>query len=279
MIKKMISFLVRLIPRKYHRAFLRTCFNNFKIEPLQYAYNSLGILNWQNDKLSGEDFFLKSVLSSFFEPKTSKIIFDVGANKGDYTLKLANFFPQDRIYSFEPLPSAYRIAQNKTKGFSNVKLFPLGLGANNTSSNIYSYRNNHSSQHASLHREVFTDIHKDNEIDTFNVELNTVNDFCSDHQLNHINFLKIDTEGYEYEVLKGAKQMLEENRIDFVQFEFNEMNVISRVFFKDYFDFFDKIGYRLYRLNTNSLIPISQYDSILEVFKFQNFIATKENLD
>ena len=55
-----------------------------------------------------------------------------------------------------------------------------------------------------------------------------------DLKLERLNLLKIDAEGNEYKILLGAKQALQANIIDVIQFEFNEMNVISRVFMKDF---------------------------------------------
>jgi hypothetical protein len=65
--------------------------------------------------------------------------------------------------------------------------------------------------------------------------------------------------------------MISLDRIDFIQFEFNEMNIISRVFLKDFYQILS--NYNLYRLDSNRLIPLFNYDSTNEIFKFQNFLA------
>jgi hypothetical protein len=79
------------------------------------------------------------------------------------------------------------------------------------------------------------------------------------------------------EVLKGAVNMITSGRIDIIQFEFNEMHVIARVFFKDFYELLSQ-QYFLYRLNTDSLIPLKGYDTFYEVFKFQNIVAVNRKL-
>ena len=73
------------------------------------------------------------------------------------------------------------------------------------------------------------------------------------------------------EVLKGAIKLISENRVGIIQFEFNEMNIVSRVFLRDFYKILDK--YNIYRLDSNKLIPLLEYNSTNEIFKFQNLLA------
>ena len=93
-----------------------------------------------------------------------------------------------------------------------------------------------------------------------------------ENDIPFIDFLKIDTEGYEMPCLIGAKESIENNKIKVIQFEFNTMNVYSKVFFKDFDLLSDK--YSLYRLIQDGLIPINTYDPIsCELYEFQNILA------
>jgi hypothetical protein len=53
-----------------------------------------------------------------------------------------------------------------------------------------------------------------------NIEIQTVDYFCNCNDINEIDILKIDTEGYDFEVLLGAKKMIKEKKINFIFFEF-----------------------------------------------------------
>ncbi len=72
--------------------------------------------------------------------------------------------------------------------------------------------------------------------------------------------------------------MIEANTIDVIQFEFNEMNVISRVFMRDFFTLLP--NYRIYRLLPDGVIAFQTYDPIfMEVFAFQNIACIRRDLD
>ena len=76
------------------------------------------------------------------------------------------------------------------------------------------------------------------------------------------------------EVLKGAKILLGSQRIKAIQFEFNEMNIVSHSTFKDFWDLLSK-NYKLYRIvNSNFLIEIKKYHPLRnEIYGYQNIIA------
>jgi hypothetical protein len=70
--------------------------------------------------------------------------------------------------------------------------------------------------------------------------------------------------------------MINGGNIKIIQFEFNEMNIVSRVFLKDFYQILK--AYKIYRLCETELIPLFHYDSINEIFKFQNIIAIHDKL-
>ena len=93
-----------------------------------------------------------------------------------------------------------------------------------------------------------------------------------------IDLLKIDTEGHELAVLQGAKQLLERGAIDVIQFEFNEMNVISRVYMRDFMQLL--ADFRFFRLLPTGAMPMDAYDPrVMEIFAFQNIACVRRDLD
>ena len=240
-----------------------------KINIQEIAYHQMGILNYENYYLSGEKFFLHTILKKYVDQR-QPIFFDIGANTGDYSLELSLEFPDANIYAFEPNPISYRVLQSKVK-LLNVHCFNIGLGSSESYLNFYTNKNDLGSSHASIYKEVITDIHKYKNFASFKIITTNLDAFCVENDIGCIDVLKIDTEGNEFDILKGAKNLLLENRINLIQFEFNEMNVISRVFLRDYYLLLDKFDF--YRLHTNKLIPLLKYDTSNEIFKFQNILA------
>jgi len=244
-----------------------------RISLLMTAYNEMGILK-HHDHNSGEDYFISSFLKDALKNEHNPVLFDVGANKGDFANLLYTVFPAASIHAFEPIAASY-LALKANCRQSNLKLNNIGLGIDSGKIAMYHYNDGFTNQHASIFPEVLTALHKQEKIVQEEITLDTVDNYCQENGISKIDFLKIDTEGNELNVLKGAQKMIASGAVNIIQFEFNEMNIVSRIFLKDFYDLLD--GYTFYRLNTQGLIPLGNYSSIHEIFHFQNIIAIKSN--
>ena len=229
----------------------------------------MGILNYGNYYLSGEKFLIHTILKKYIEQR-QPVFFDIGANIGDYSIELGLEFPDASIYAFEPNPISYRILQSKVKNL-NLKFYNIGFGSSESNLDFYTDKNDLGSSHGSFYKEVLTDIHKYKDLLSLRIKSTKLDTFCVDNDISYIDFLKIDTEGNEFDILLGARKLILEDRIKLIQFEFNEMNVISRVFLRDYFLLLNNFDF--FRLHTNKLIPLPEYDTSQEIFKFQNILA------
>jgi FkbM family methyltransferase len=243
------------------------------IDPVIFGYKQKGILNWESDTETGEKFLIEVELKKLLHAKNKYTFFDVGANKGSYSSRLVENFPNAEIHVFEPLPGCYthllKLFQAKSEQF-----FLNNVCVSDTPGKLelHTYANDPASQHASVYNNVLKEIHHSSDIQKFEVDAVTLDDYTDYKEINHIDFLKIDTEGHELAVLKGASRLLQNRKISLIQFEFNEMNIVSRVFFKDFYDMLFP-EYNFFRLLPQGLLPIKQYDSSLEVFMFQNYLA------
>jgi FkbM family methyltransferase len=227
----------------------------------------MGFLNSENEYISGEVYVQKFLIKQ--KPNT---IFDVGANKGQFASLLMKYFPEATIYSFEPHPVSFN-ELNKIES-SKVKKYNIALGKENTKMQLFDYEEDQGSQHASLNQEVITNIHSKK---SKSIEVNVVklDDFCIENKIPSIDFLKIDVEGFELDVLMGAKNLLELKLIHTIQFEFNTTNLVSRTRLND----FEKLlgNYNLYRILPDGLINLSEQKIIFkEIFLFQNILAIRK---
>ena len=139
---------------------------------------------------------------------------------------------------------------------------------------LYDYASDDGSQHASLYRDVIEGLRES--VSTHHaVSIVSLDDFIGNRALAPVDLLKIDVEGNELEVLRGARQSLQKGTIQAIQFEFNEMNLVSRVFFKDFLDMLR--GYRLFRLLPRGMLPVQPYHPVLhELFGYQNIVAFRK---
>src|SRR5271166_3137622 len=237
------------------------------VDTQRLFYETNGILQYQNPIVSGERYVIQNVLSKYSCNKSLRII-DVGANIGDYTQELLNYYPNADIIAFEPHPIAFlKIAERFAKKCDRVSTYNLALGSKNGEFTLYDYEANSDNSHSSFYPEVIEEIHR-GKLTKNTVQVVALDDFCQQHAIERIDLLKIDTEGHELEVLRGARDLLTKGCIKLIQFEFNEMNVYSRAFLRDFYEMLN--GYRLFRLAEDRLLSLGDYDTRYEIFKFQN---------
>lgn len=156
----------------------------------------------------------------------------------------------------------------------NFTAVPEGAGETHSMAAIYDYQGDSGSEHASMYKGVIEHLHK-GKAEEVAIALTTIDEFVAKHDISKIALLKIDTEGHELSVLKGARQTIASGMAEVIQLEFNEMNIISRTFFKDIVDVLP--GYDFYRMLPDGLKALGPYNSTnYEIFSFQNIVALKQ---
>lgn len=232
-----------------------------------------GILHHDPNRDEAESYFLNNILLKSLKDIDKPIFFDVGANVGNFSRQLLELFPQGQIHAFEPNPVTF--AELVRQHGDLVKSNNCGIGSSVGVLELWIRAENKSSSHASLYKEVLTDQHHYHDANPIIVDVTTIDQYCDTHNISRIDFLKIDTEGHEIEALRGASRMLQDSRIRMVQFEFNEMNIVSKTFLKNFIDTLS--GYSFYRLTKKGYKKI-RYRSHEEVFLFQNIVASSVEL-
>jgi len=259
------NFLLKV----YAFLFGRRQFRRLNVLLFDLGTRGLGILNYQDRKISGESSFLRQYLRD----RKSPVVLDVGANVGAYSQEVARVNPSAEVFAFEPHPRTFeRLVSNLGTG-KTFYLYNYALGAHPGYSTLYDRESGNGSSHASIFREVIEDIHNA-QARGYNVKVHTLDQFVEENQLERIDLLKIDTEGYELNVLRGGVRTIGSGMVSAIQFEFNEMNVVSRAFFKDFWELLPQ--YRLYRMLPRGLLSIDCYNPLrCELFAFQNIVAIR----
>ena len=215
---------------------------------------------------SGESFVARFLSSQL--PKNATI-FDVGANRGQYASILADAFPSATIYLFEPSPTTFKILLDNMREAENIRAHNLGVSDSDGQMTLFSDKCG--SGMASLHQR---------RLDHFGISMDrreTVNvtsldSFCRGNGVSTIDLLKLDVEGHELAVLRGAQGLLDANTIGAIQFEFGGCNIDSRTFFQDFFYLLSG-RFRLYRVLPRGLVRVDRYRETDEVFVTTNYLA------
>jgi FkbM family methyltransferase len=248
-------------------------------QKLLYNFHALSLIGMNvggggDARNSGEEFVIKYI-KKVFKSQSDLVIFDVGSNIGDYAILLSEILePNTNIYCFEPSKTTFEHLTENTVNLKNIQLFNIGLGVK--AEFISLYFDKKESGLASFYKRRLDHFSIDMSKSEL-VEVKILDEFCSDHKIEHIHFLKMDVEGNELNILNGAKHMIENDSIDFIQFEFGGCNIDSRTFFQDFF-YLLKERYRIYRILKNGLYPIDSYSEKYEIFITTNYLAQRISL-
>lgn len=135
------------------------------------------------------------------------LIVDIGANIGQSALKFKAVFPQARICCFEPVKGTFEILKRNLNKYNDISCYKIALGSC-SSNQATIYLTDQSNTNSLIPPKTFAG--------TETVDLRTVDSFAFDNQIKRIDLLKIDAEGFDLEVLKGAQNMLSSGQVAFV---------------------------------------------------------------
>lgn len=265
MLDKVIRFLVELHMKRAGGKTAATAFYTYLLK------RSLEGLNFgESDMIiNGEDANLSRLIAD--SKHEDFVMFDVGANVGDYS-QAAIAKCQGKtldLHCFEPSKDHFKILSESLK---HDKLHLNNFGLSDQAGTLTLFKDKTVSGLASLYKRDVErhNIHMDL---TEEVKLRTLDEYCAEHAIKRIDFVKIDVEGHELKVLQGATAALKAGVIKSLQFEFGECCIDSRVFFKDIHDILIANNYSIYRIAKDGLVKVEKYSGHHELYVFCNYCA------
>ncbi|MGK7894542.1 MAG: FkbM family methyltransferase [Xenococcus sp. (in: cyanobacteria)] len=228
-----------------------------------------------------------------FEPKMVKlfqtliteddIVIDVGANIGCTSILFGELAKQ--VFSFEPSPTTFNLLQKNIKQseLENITLLNYALGSRETVSEITYAKSNRSGGFISNKTTIIT-----GHI-TEKIKVKKLDDIIHDLNITKLNFIKIDVEGFEKEVIEGAKKTIDKFK-PIIVLELNHwcLNAFQRITVPDFFDYLQSVFPILYAVEGDSYADLYEerdrykvmYNHIIN-FKFSNIVAAfnKEQLN
>lgn len=108
---------------------------------------------------------------------------------------------------------------------------------------------------------------------TETIRLDTLDGYCDRAGVERIDLLKMDVEGHELVVLKGAARMHTEKRVERIQFEYGGTFIDAAILLKDMFESLNSYGFQLYKVYPREIRYAHSYDQSLENFQYSNWVA------
>ena len=183
--------------------------------------------------------------------RKNDIFVDIGANCGSYTL-LAAGVANARTISIEPVKDTYKfLLKNLQLNSLDKKVFAINIGLSSSSGSLRFSKNK------GLMNRVTTD-NKNNQ-NTEEIEVTTLDELIKNE---FPNLLKIDVEGFEFEVLRGATQTLQSNELKAIIIELNNSGTVYGYTDQEVHEILINYGFKPYEYNpkNRSLMQLSSFN-------------------
>ena len=190
-----------------------------------------------------DSFHKKKIISFFNKNKIFKFdtVIDIGGHTGESIIFFLKNFQTKNIYSFEPSPVNFtrlkKNINNLNKNFNkkkniNIVIENLALGEKKQKLQINQFIESSSSsiKETDINNNYFKkkikflNLKKEKNLFTkYDIKMTTLSDYIKEKKIEIIDFVKIDTEGYEYEILKGAQNNLKNIKIILLEHHYDRM--------------------------------------------------------
>lgn len=229
------------------------------------TYSLMGYGTASEPRYSGEDIAIKT---AFERSPEMNIIFDVGAHEGEYLNLIHPLLPGKEWHCFEPQKAAFEKLQKAAEGLSNVTLNNCAASKENGESSIYTHIVGAANASMAKRDLRYLDVHScyEEKIKTRNLM-----SYCTEKNLDHIDFLKIDAEGWEYIIVESVMDFAARGKIKYIQFEYGSANVDTRTFLKDFY-LLMRPKFNMYRIHPRGLYLCNDYKEEFECFNLANYL-------
>lgn len=159
--------------------------------------------------------------------RSKPVIFDVGANVGQSIELFRGLFQDAIIHSFEPSPDCLAALAQK-KWDARITIHPMALGSKSEENVLHRYEISVLNSILPLERESDHQFSEVQEVGRTTVQTDTLDNVARTLGVDSIDLLKIDTQGFDYQVLQGAGALLEEWAVRVVMVELNFISIYQR---------------------------------------------------
>lgn len=178
----------------------------------------------------------------------ARVVIDVGSHHGNYARRLDSYITIENYFCFEPFAPSFQLLRQNLNS-DRFQLFPIALSDHTGVSDFYSnnFEETNSLLPSGKTNSPIDTLTTTNRVVKVNVD--TLDRFCSNHKIGQIDILKIDAQGTTFNVLYGARQLLENSAIALIQceVEFIEIYKNEKLFHK-IATLLEEYGYKLYSL-------------------------------
>lgn len=222
---------------------------------------------------------LKNSSNFIKKNKRDELVFiDIGSNTGEWTdmiLTMIGKTNKCNVHLFEPNPACYDGLVKKFGTNSSIKINNFGVSSKAGTATLFDPKGEGSALSSLYNRKVFHTFKDGSVIYEKKVNLVSLDEYVELNNIDHIHFLKIDVEGHELEVLRGARKLFEEKKVNVGQFEVGGTFSDAGICIKDFIDFFADYNYGIY---FKEISKDCELKTNVE-FEWENILFANKSLD
>jgi len=243
-------------------------------------------INYKVDLTEGIDFsiflfgnFQRYITQNrYFSLPDDAIVFDIGANIGNMAFKFAQLVQKGCVYAFEPTNYAFNkfkinLALNPEL---SSRIVPIQLFVSEHSEikhKIKAYSSWRINGKYACAHPLHGGISKSAE----SIAAVAIDDFCREREIPRIDLIKIDTDGFEYSILRGAQKSLG-RFLPYIIFEIGIYVMEERgISFEQYYDYLSSFGYTLINAKNGKYITMESYQKQIPFRSTTDIIAIPPN--
>ena len=195
-------------------------------------------------------------------------LLDIGANVGEWSLQALKLAASSgkpiRLIAFEPRSETRRILQDRLRACASAEVLPLAVSSKTGEADFFGTGTAGTNS-----------LHPMSGVSSERVRLATLDSFCAERDLQHVAMVKIDTEGFDLEVMRGGSRLLTEGRVDVVQFEYNWRWLLNRASLLEVFSLISDKPYRFGKLGGKSLVFHDKWHFELDRYFENNYVLVR----
>lgn len=219
-----------------------------------------------NPQRNGEYWLLSRVLHT---ASHDALLLDVGANRGEWTCQALRVESQRpvSVHMFEPASGAQEILSARFQGSAAATLHPFALADTPGEATLYGTHAAGGTNALIASPGAYQQV----------TAVSTLDAFVSDRHIQTILMAKVDTEGFDYLVIKGGIETLKRGGIEVLQFEYNWRWLLTRTSLRDVFALLDHIPYRLGKLVGAEIEFVEEWHPELDRFIEANYVLVRRD--
>lgn len=209
------------------------------------------------------------LLQRLFKRKSTILVFDIGGNVGHYTESICKKFPQAKVHVFEPSKVHFELLSQRLESYQDrCKNNNFGLGERDEQ--LILHKDSQITGSATL---IDRNVPKFNTILEL-VSIRSIRGYITEQKIHKIDFMKIDVEGWEFPIIQSLEYLLDQSSINYIQFEITLNTIECGQKISDFFDLFNKYGYKIFTISPSGGLNLVSYDDdLLRIYMSTNYVA------